>query len=114
MLFWPIAPSAPITIESSEAKITTCCHAKICAPNASRLTRISRHSAATLGAVAKKVVTGVGAPSYTSGVHMWNGAALILNARPASTKITPNSAPVAIWPESASWIPAKLVVPVNP
>ena len=63
MLSWPIAPSAPITIDSSEAKITICCHAPGCAPKAPRLTRISSASAATLGAVAKNAVTGVGAPS---------------------------------------------------
>jgi hypothetical protein len=28
-------------------------------------------------------VTGVGAPSYTSGVHWWNGAADALKPRPA-------------------------------
>src|SRR3546814_4478416 len=49
--------------------------------------------AATFGAVAKKVATGVGAPSYTSGVHMWNGTAEILNASPASTKLRPNNMP---------------------
>ncbi len=27
-------------------------------------------------------VTGVGAPWYTSGVHMWNGAAATLKPRP--------------------------------
>ena len=31
---------------------------------------------------------GVGAPSYTSGAHMWNGTAAILNAMPATTRMT--------------------------
>ena len=46
-----------------------------------------------MGAEAKKVVTGVGAPSYTSGVHIWNGTTLALNAIPASMKTRPNSSP---------------------
>src|SRR5687768_14257909 len=34
------------------------------------------------GTMAKKEVTGVGAPWYTSGVHMWNGKAEILYPTP--------------------------------
>ena len=47
--------------------------------------------AATFGADAKNAVTGVGAPWYTSGVHIWKGTAEILKARPASTKTSPNT-----------------------
>ena len=58
-------------------------------------TRKVRAIAATFGAVAKKVVTGVGAPSYTSGrPHVERHRAEILNANPARTKISPNNAPV--------------------
>src|SRR5438105_1625454 len=32
------------------------------------------------------VVPGVGAPSYASGVHMWNGTALTLKRRPTKTR----------------------------
>ena len=39
-------------------------------------------------------VTGVGAPSYTSGVHIWNGTAESLNASPAITNATPTIRPV--------------------
>ena len=55
--------------------------------------RSASTSAVTFVAAAMKAVTGVGAPSYTSGVHMWNGAAETLKpsptmiiARPASRK----------------------------
>ena len=58
-------------------------------------TRIDSAIAATLGADAKKADTGVGAPSYTSGVHMWNGTTAILNARPANTNTSPNVSPSA-------------------
>ncbi len=40
-----------------------------------------------------KAVTGVGAPSYTSGVHMWNGTADSLKARPATTNTMPITSP---------------------
>ena len=63
MLPWPMAPRAPTTIEASAAKITTCCHAPACTPNASSATRAVSATAATLGALAKNIVTGVGAPS---------------------------------------------------
>ena len=45
--------------------------------------------AAALVATAMNAVTGVGAPSYTSGVHWWNGATDALKARPASTSASP-------------------------
>src|SRR5205085_6409154 len=36
----------------------------------------------------RNAVIGVGAPSYTSGAHMWNGTAAILKPTPATTRIT--------------------------
>ena len=39
----------------------------------------------------RNAVIGVGAPSYTSGAHMWNGAAAILNPRPATISTTASS-----------------------
>ena len=48
---------------------------------------------ATFGAVPNSAVTGLGEPSYTSGVHIWNGAAEILKARPTSTKTMPITVP---------------------
>ena len=41
---------------------------------------IKTANAAILGTTAKKAVIDVGAPSYTSGVHIWKGAIEILNA----------------------------------
>ncbi|OIQ65965.1 hypothetical protein GALL_524720 [mine drainage metagenome] len=57
------------------------------------ITRSTSDIAATFGAVAKNTVTGVGAPSYTSGVHMWNGTADTLNASPTSTNTMPTTSP---------------------
>ena len=36
-------------------------------------------------------VIGVGAPTYTSGVHAWNGTAATLNSRPTATSAVPAS-----------------------
>lgn len=73
---------------------------------------------ATFGAAAKKAVIGVGAPSYTSGVHIWNGTTETLKQKPANRKTSPNTSPRC--PELAPpWvaalaIPAKFTVPVKP
>src|SRR5262249_28502843 len=48
------------------------------APNASANNPTKIATPAAFGPTDRNAVTGVGAPSYTSGVHMWNGAALIL------------------------------------
>ena len=67
-------------------------------------------------AIAMYAVAGVGAPSYASGVHMWNGTALTLNARPTRTRTSATTtmgyftAPLA----SAVRIPARSVCPVTP
>ena len=44
---------------------------------------------ATFVADAMNAVTGVGAPWYTSGVHMWNGTAATLKPRPTSEQREP-------------------------
>ena len=60
---------------------------------ANTIVRTKSDIAATFAAAAKKAVTGVGEPSYTSGVHMWNGTAETLKARPAMTKTMPKRMP---------------------
>ncbi len=61
-------------------------------------------NAATLGAPAISSVTAVGEPWYTSGTHMWNGAAPSLNARPATMNTTPNTRMVLLMsPVSIAW-----------
>ena len=62
-------------------------------------------------------VTGVGAPWYTSGVHMWNGAAATLKPRPTSNSAipsnsTPSSSTVVVERNCAIFV--RLVVPVAP
>src|SRR5262245_37367154 len=67
--------------------------------------------AATLTVVAMKVVTGGGDPSYTSGTHMWNGAAPILKQKPATRKSVPRC---RRWLPCAAASDDTTVVPVAP
>src|SRR5512141_1739508 len=62
-----------------------------CAPKADRKKRSARAKPAALGPTERKAVKGVGAPSYTSGHHMWNGTAAILYPTPAATKTMPTT-----------------------
>ncbi len=55
-----------------------------------RNTRTIAANAAAFTPTLISAVTGVGAPSYTSGVHMWNGTAATLNAKPAPTRRMPH------------------------
>src|SRR5215212_9395407 len=51
-----------------------------------RKTRTNAANAAALTPVDMKPVTAGGAPSYASGVHMWNGTAATLNAKPTMSR----------------------------
>src|SRR2546421_12953144 len=82
-------------------------------------TRPMAAKAADLVATDMNVVTIVGAPSYTSGVHIWKGAAEALNARPTARKPMPSSSrtfPAALLPAAPvkAAMPRKVVAPVAP
>src|SRR5437868_14227250 len=62
--------------------------------NAVRSSRNASMNAATFVAADMNAVTGVGAPSYTSGVHMWNGAADDLNPSPVMIIASPSTSSV--------------------
>src|SRR5581483_2686659 len=59
--------------------------------NAARKTRANAANAAAFTPVDMKPVTAGGAPSYASGVHMWNGTADTLKANPTNNKPTARS-----------------------
>lgn len=63
MLGWPIAAKEPSAIDAIEMKTMICCQEPKACGNAPMKTRTAIAIAAILGAVAKKAVTGVGAPS---------------------------------------------------
>ena len=65
----------------------------------------------------RNAVIGVGAPSYTSGAHMWNGTAAILKPMPATHEdhrraraAGPRSCPASDGGDA----PRRLVVPDSP
>ena len=76
---------------------------------------------AALLATDRYAVMGVGAPSYTSGTHIWNGTEDILNPKPATMSITPRNrawlpkdTPGSMEEPRRSNISDSWVVPVNP
>src|SRR3954465_12971041 len=63
----------------------------------------------------RNAVIGVGAPSYTSGAHMWNGTAAILNPTPATTRMTARTRRGSrSCPANTGAIARRPVVPDNP
>ena len=67
--------------------------------------RASATNAAAFVATAINAVTGVGAPSYTSGVHWWKGAIEVLNARPVAMRATPMSSSESVaFPLASTWL----------
>src|SRR5215467_11616585 len=68
--------AARFPIASDATAIAAHAHDQRCSSdgNAVRISRNASAKAATFVAADMNAVTVVGAPSYTSGVHMWNGA----------------------------------------
>src|SRR5271154_7165643 len=86
-------------------------------PKGAIITRRNSAIAAILADEAKKAVTGVGAPSYTSGVHIWNGTAAHLKAMPTERKTRPTMRPTFGMLSAAvrmRGISSKLVEPEKP
>src|SRR2546421_4045609 len=86
-----IASTLPTIIVSAASQTTSFCQpcgprAAHGSPNPPTRMRTSVANAATFTAAAMNPVTGAGAPSYTSGTHMWNGTAATLKAKPAARR----------------------------
>ena len=115
MFGWPIAATAPSAMESTETIMMICCHSWMASGNGPRIPRKTIPIAATFGAVENSAVMGVGAPSYTSGVHIWNGTAEILKMRPAMKNTIPNIRPM-FTPDCCTTIAicVNIVVPLKP
>src|SRR5580698_2095881 len=76
--------------------------------------RRSRANAAALGPEDISAVTGVGAPSYTSGVQTWKGAAATLKPRPTSISAKPSRRKVGAPGRFDRTASERRVVPVAP
>src|SRR5262245_2258754 len=83
--------------------------------NPSRKIRSSIANDADFDPTDRNAVTGVGAPSYTSGAHIWNGTAAILNPTPATTRMTARTSRGSrSWLANTPAIARRLVVPDSP
>ena len=85
--------------------------------NAVMKIRRNTAKAAALGPAERNAATGVGEPWYTSGAHIWNGAAETLNPSPTnmSAAATPrNTGDGAFCPEITARTEVRLTLPVEP
>src|SRR5262249_16219363 len=81
---------------------------------ASKMIRSSTANTAAFGAVDIRPTIGAGAPSYTSGVHTWNGAEATLKPSPTNISAIATYARMGA-PERRVWrITRILVEPVAP
>src|SRR6267378_8286940 len=89
MLDCVIAVRLPTTMLVAATKASSACHSGARWGSPPAKTRMIMANAAALVPTDMKAVTGMGAPWYTSGVHMWNGAADTLNAKPTPISTMP-------------------------
>ena len=89
------AARLPIASEAHASTAIAIRQTSSCAGNAVTSTRYVTTSAAAFVAADMNAVTDVGAPWYTSGVHMWNGAAEALKPKPAITIARPAKSSVS-------------------
>src|SRR5215210_1565996 len=88
MLLCAIASRLPTVMVSNASAQNTAVHTPGISPKATSNTRSRTAKPAAFDATDRYAVTVVGAPSYTSGVHIWNGTAEILKPKPATTIAT--------------------------
>src|SRR5690348_4152973 len=82
-------------------------------PSCNRRKAIAK--AASLGAELMNATTGVGAPSYTSGIHMWNGAAPNLKPMPITRNTRPKRSRLGwLVVDAALWMVLSDNEPVAP
>src|SRR6478672_6993214 len=91
-LFCSTPTTAPTIIVAPAIGPSTCTHCPCIGSSVERNTRTNAANAAALTEVDMKAVTIVGAPSYASGVHMWNGTAETLKQKPTASRPTARSA----------------------
>src|SRR5438093_7895884 len=101
MSVWAMARTDPTTMVMADSTQMNGVQSHASGLNAMSNTRISAANAATLVAADMNAVTAVGAAWYASGVHMWNGTAATLNAKPTARRPAAVSASgiVPTWPE---------------
>src|ERR1017187_7003040 len=113
------AAKLPMVIEASAENHTSGSHPPPPGSNAVMKSRRNTEQDAAFGAGDRNAVTGVGAPWYTSGAQIWNGAADTLNPSPTNRSAAArprNRGAVAgpLWPVAAARTAIRSIVPVEP
>ena len=91
MLVCEIAMILPAIIDSSERISSIPCQSNAIAASDPTRSRVMKPNAASFGAAPTNRVIAVGAPSYTSGSHMWYGTAPSLKAMAETTNTRPKA-----------------------
>src|SRR5258708_29996512 len=99
-LFWSTPPTAPRIIVAPAIAPSTGIHCPCIGSSVERNTRANAAKAAAFTDVDMNAVTIVGAPSYASGVHMWNGTADTLKQKPTARRPTARSDSVLFGPDA--------------
>src|ERR1043166_7219261 len=116
-LVWATPTTVPTIIVAAAIGHSTDPQLARSGSKAERNPRTTAANAAALTPVDMKPVTEDGAPSYASGVHMWNGTAETLNAKPTSSS---PSASQCIGEGDRAWaaitepMRSRRVLPVTP
>src|SRR5438477_4723840 len=89
MLVWRSATRLPTVIVNADRTQNSGCQTSLPEGKATKTRVSSATKPAAFDATDKNAVIGVGAPSYVSGAHVWNGSADTLNANPTTQKTMP-------------------------
>src|SRR5260370_31354200 len=112
---WVSAATFPTVIVTIESTSNSSRQSAFIEGRPSRKIRSSIAKDAALEPTDRKAVIGVGAPSYTSGAHMWNGTAALLKPTPATTRMTASTSHGSCsWPTNETDIVRRFVVPDSP
>src|SRR5438094_7378511 len=100
VLPWTSATTLPAVIVTAASSAITTLQSTSSGPSAPTRTRRIAANAAAFGPTDMNAVAGVGAPSYASGVHWWNGTTAALKPSPtvtsaSATIVGPFAIPVA-------------------
>src|SRR5258707_13198801 len=99
-LCWSTPRTAPSIIVAPAIAPSTGIQYPCIGSSVERKTRTNAPNAAAFTAVDMNAVTMVGAPSYASGVHIWNGTADTLKQNPTARRPTASSASVLLAPDA--------------
>src|SRR4051794_17674037 len=104
----------PTVIVSTASTQNIGCHTSRCWKKPTKTSSMMATNPPAFEATDKNAVIGVGAPSYVSGAHVWNGTADTLNANPTTQKTMPSVTIGRVLSASDAPTLANTVSPVAP